>query len=715
MKNEAENLPRVLGSIKNCVDKIYIADTGSTDDSIQIAEGLGACVSKFEWVHDFSKARQFVFDQVKEDYIFWIDCDDVLENPEAFAYWRDNAMSFADYWMATYHYSSDASGKALCSFARERVIKNHKGLKWKYFIHEGIMPVSPFGTILTSYASTWAIRHKRTEADLIKDRSRNLNVFDANKGKLDSRLKFYHGKELFEAELNAEAISVLSDAVALTDLEMHDRLLGLQYLCYALMKQGQLNKSYYARALNVAMQGVQLAPHRAEFWCVAGDCFIKLDKFLEALPMFEAAKKCTNASEMGKGVVGPLFSYGDCYGVYPRNVIGKIYAKAGDFPRAKTEVEETLKVCPNPEAEAMLLEINKFVEMSKVPQNAADCSDIVISCPPQTLYEWDREISKTRGIGGSETAACELAHELKKLTNRKVIVFNVHKETKICDGVEYRSVAEAYDYFQANRPALHFAWRHTARLTKAKTLVWSHDLLTQGVLTEANYDKVLCLSPFHKRFMHAMTGLPLDKMEVFRNGVTLDKFEGLNFTKERGKVVFPSSPDRGVDNAIKVMKRVVEDIPEAKLHVYYGFDNMRKVGRGKEADALEAELKSHPFVVFHGNLQQNELMKELSTAQAWLYPTNFLETFCITALEALGCKVWPIVRNYGALPDTLKGAPCTIIDQPCESESEVELYAQAVVDAIQNEKWKTINYDLTPHSWESVAKEVIDRWLTSST
>lgn len=48
MKNEERNLPRVLDSIKDVVDEIYITDTGSTDRSIEIAKSYGAHVSHFD-------------------------------------------------------------------------------------------------------------------------------------------------------------------------------------------------------------------------------------------------------------------------------------------------------------------------------------------------------------------------------------------------------------------------------------------------------------------------------------------------------------------------------------------------------------------------------------------------------------------------------------------------------------------------------------------
>ncbi|MFN7567187.1 MAG: glycosyltransferase, partial [Microcystis sp.] len=42
VKNEAENLRRCLDSVKEVVDEMIVMDTGSTDDTIAIAQSYGA-------------------------------------------------------------------------------------------------------------------------------------------------------------------------------------------------------------------------------------------------------------------------------------------------------------------------------------------------------------------------------------------------------------------------------------------------------------------------------------------------------------------------------------------------------------------------------------------------------------------------------------------------------------------------------------------------
>lgn len=711
VKNEAHNLPQLFESIKDCFDEIHITDTGSTDDTVKIAEEHGAIVHHFEWIDDFAAARNYSFQFPKTDFIMWMDGDDVLENREAFIAWRDNALEGADYWLATYHYSSRAEDNySLCSFARERVVRRVKELKWSYFVHEGIMPKSAVSDVRGAYATTWAIRHKRTEVDLKADRSRNLRLFDKHKDNLDARMKFYYGKEIFESGDHVDAIRWLMDAATDETLEIHDRILSLQYAVYCYMKCEQ-----YAKAIQIAFQGVQLEPNRAEFYCLIGDAYIKQNQFAKARPFYEAAKACVNSNDAAKNQTGAIFSHDHCYGTYPRNQITRLYVQSNCFDAALKEAQETVDKYNDPEAKSLLEQIIKILESSKVDQATEQTDDLVFTTPPVQLYPWDPKIAKEKGVGGSETACVQMAYWLKKhAPNRRVIVFNPREQRDEFDGVEYRPLAELPAYMNKYVPAAHVAWRHNVELTKAPTYVWCHDLITPNMQSTERYEKVLCLSEFHKRYVNAMTGVPFEKVHVTRNGIDPTRFEGHTPDKIRGRIVYSSSPDRGLDKAIRVMDKVVQDIPEAELHVFYGFSNMEKMGMHNEVSALKKMIEERPYVKFVGNVDQERLRDEFMKAEVWLYPTHFQETFCITALEALACSVFPVTRRFGALQDTLakaeKEGMAYLADFPYDTESQGEAYAAEVVKAINERRWENVKINLSDYSWESVAKEWAE-WL----
>ena len=85
-KNEENNIERCLKSIQHFDCEIIVADTGSTDRTKEIAYQYGAKVYDFEWINDFSAARNFSIAKASYDWILVLDCDEWAEesNPEEF-------------------------------------------------------------------------------------------------------------------------------------------------------------------------------------------------------------------------------------------------------------------------------------------------------------------------------------------------------------------------------------------------------------------------------------------------------------------------------------------------------------------------------------------------------------------------------------------------------------------------------------------------------
>ncbi len=79
VKNEEEMLPGCLESIKDIADEIIIVDTGSTDKTKEIALAYGAKVYDFEWIDDFSAARNHSLKKCSGDWILYLDADERLE------------------------------------------------------------------------------------------------------------------------------------------------------------------------------------------------------------------------------------------------------------------------------------------------------------------------------------------------------------------------------------------------------------------------------------------------------------------------------------------------------------------------------------------------------------------------------------------------------------------------------------------------------------
>ncbi|WP_079914261.1 glycosyltransferase [Paenibacillus sp. 32352] len=79
VKNEALFIERCLKSVKDEVDEIIIVDTGSTDDTIALAERFGARIYHFPWKNDFASARNYSLQQATCPYILVLDADEYLD------------------------------------------------------------------------------------------------------------------------------------------------------------------------------------------------------------------------------------------------------------------------------------------------------------------------------------------------------------------------------------------------------------------------------------------------------------------------------------------------------------------------------------------------------------------------------------------------------------------------------------------------------------
>ena len=78
VKNEARSLARCLQSVQGVVDECIVLDTGSTDDTVAIAQAHGARVGHFTWVDDFSAARNAALAMSSADWNLVLDGDEWL-------------------------------------------------------------------------------------------------------------------------------------------------------------------------------------------------------------------------------------------------------------------------------------------------------------------------------------------------------------------------------------------------------------------------------------------------------------------------------------------------------------------------------------------------------------------------------------------------------------------------------------------------------------
>jgi len=82
-KNEEKNIERSINSYKDFVDEVIVVDTGSTDNTVEIAKSLGAKVVEFRWCNDFAAARNCALDNTTGDWVLFLDADEWIADDGA--------------------------------------------------------------------------------------------------------------------------------------------------------------------------------------------------------------------------------------------------------------------------------------------------------------------------------------------------------------------------------------------------------------------------------------------------------------------------------------------------------------------------------------------------------------------------------------------------------------------------------------------------------
>ena len=78
VKNESKVLEKSLESIKDYNFEIIIVDTGSSDNTKEIARKYTDKVYDFKWCNDFSQARNFSISKAANDFVLVLDADEVI-------------------------------------------------------------------------------------------------------------------------------------------------------------------------------------------------------------------------------------------------------------------------------------------------------------------------------------------------------------------------------------------------------------------------------------------------------------------------------------------------------------------------------------------------------------------------------------------------------------------------------------------------------------
>ena len=279
VKNEAAVLGRCLESVKDAVDEIVIIDTGSTDETKDIAGRYTEQIYDFPWVDDFSAARNFSFSKATMDFVMWMDADDVLPPSQAagLVALKESLPPETDMVTMKYHLAWDAQGRASFVSTRERLLRRTAGFQWEGRVHECIPMVG--AVVHTPLYLEHRSDHGKSD--------RNLKIYEMQKAEglpFSPREMYYYARELVEHGRHSEAAVQFEAFLDSGEGWFEDNIGACLALgdCYGRLGEAQQQRLALSRSF-------AYAPPRAQVCCALGYEAKKRGEWDSVAFWFEAA------------------------------------------------------------------------------------------------------------------------------------------------------------------------------------------------------------------------------------------------------------------------------------------------------------------------------------------------------------------------------------------------------------------------------------------
>lgn len=317
-KNEAPKLEKCLRALRSYPFEIIVTDTGSSDNSKEIAVQYADKVFDFEWINDFSAARNFCASKASHNIILSLDTDEYVTNidlPKLDILLEQNPKSVGEIMLTNYF--RDDNDMIVSQDAWLTRLYNRKYFLFSGTIHETITPKKnvPFNhyhlPIKVDHDGYLASKEKLNEKSL-----RNIQLLQQNleKNPHDPYLNFQIGQSYLVMRNEELAIHYFRIAMTNTPPVANDytRILVKNYgeilLSMNLLDEAEIILQYYNAYQN-----------NADYLCLVGRLYILRNEFLKALP------------ELIKALTAPEYDTLEAHKALPSYYIGHIYQYYGQI------------------------------------------------------------------------------------------------------------------------------------------------------------------------------------------------------------------------------------------------------------------------------------------------------------------------------------------------------------------------------------------------
>ncbi len=698
-------------------EQIVIVDTGINTEAHRVISDESAFrkknelpsieVHSFKWIDHFAAARNESLRHITTDFMVWIDGDDTLRGADVLKPLMaeiDQEPDFIGAWLP-YEYARDDHGNVTTLHTRERLVRMSVGWHWEHRIHEALIPHGP-GVWFRDSRVVW--QHQRP---LVTQSERNLRLLfmEYAENPIPRTVQGIAHQYFVNEEWEKAAEWYEKFYLDMRAFEPE----RWQAICYAARAHTQMGD--YTASIRESQMAIYMHPEWQDGYLQLARAYSLDQDHDKAIHWARYAKTITQApwETLMRNRVEEL--------VEPSAILSASYAMVGEYDKALEETDEVLALLPDhkgmqenrewfvkaqrdvavrdgflslagtlPDQDVIRLhkQTLRYSKLQKEPAirdvvipaimrqaRLGTQQEISIYCGP-TLDDWTPESINTTGIGGSETAVVEIAKRLAQDGFRVWVYNQCGLDEGMHDGVGY------IDYRRwrpSEKADIHISWRMPYEglgdIAAGRKWLWMHDLNKGEIVNEKNtqqYERVLGVSQYHADYLAKVYPFLDGRLGYLPNGANLERFSLQGVERQPFKVSWTSSPDRGLLHLLNIWPEVVATEPGAELHIFYGWNNIDKMiasgnlGLAEYKAVCERIVDQFPSIHWRGRVGQDELARELMSSQVWAYPTGFIETFCIGAVEAMAADCFIVTSKLGNIPNIVgdtgylvQGAPTT--------------------------------------------------------
>ena len=346
--------------------------------------------------------------------------------------------------------------------------------------------------------------------------------------------------------------------------------------------------------------------------------------------------------------------------------------------------------------------------------------DADLDYTPQTPYD--------APLGGTQSAAAYLSAALAE-RGHAVTLINNTASPGACRGVDTRDRGAARPEILNGFDALVVLTRPAGRALRrmgvtVPLISWQHKAAAAGGVAgladpveRSAWNAVVYVSQQQRQTFRDRFGLD---GEVLRNAVspaTLEIPLRPQSFLDRGEdpaLIYASAPGRGLDTLLIAFAAIREALPAATLRICAHKGTEAPSEARDEYRAYYALARTLPGVTVTGAVSQSALAQAFSQADIMAYPTTFMETSCIVAMEAAAAGCLFAATDHGPLRETLAGYGVftpLVNSRPALCSNFADLVVEAVrsaragPEAFNRRRLEQAAMFRQTHSWSARAAE----------